>query len=58
MEIKESETIENNQDLVKDMKRAVEYEGDGDTNCIWGLRNGLQRLKKRLWDLEIQERIS
>ena len=49
-EIKESEKIVKYLDLAREQREAVEYEGDGDTNCNW---NGPERLE----ELEIRGRI-
>ena len=44
-------------DLVRELKKIVEHEGDGDTNCSWCAWNGLQKIEKRLEELDIRERI-
>ena len=40
MKIKESEKINKYLDLVREQKETEEYEGVGDTNCIWCTWNG------------------
>ena len=57
VKINENETIDRYLDPARELKRTVEQEGDGDTNCIWYTWNGLQRLEKRLKEQEIRRRI-
>ena len=39
-------------DLARELKKAMEYEGDGDTNCKWCARNNPQKLGKRIGRVE------
>ena len=41
VKIKESEKIDGYLDLAWELKNAVEYESDSDTNCSWCALNGV-----------------
>ena len=44
VKLKESGKRDKYQDLVRDLKKAMELESDGDTDCNWGTRNSHQRI--------------
>ena len=48
-----NEKSDKNLDLARELKKAMEHEGDGDTNCNWCTWNDLQRLGKGLEKLKI-----
>ena len=43
LKINESEKIHTHLDLARELKKKVEYAGDGDTNWSWCTWNGLQK---------------
>ena len=45
VKIKESEKINKYLDLPRELKKAVEHEGEDDTNCSWCTWNGPKRLE-------------
>ena len=49
MKIKEKEKRDKYLDLAKELKKALEHEDDGDTNCNWRTWNGFQKHGKRDW---------
>ena len=49
VDIKESDNIDEYTDLVKELKKTVEHEDDGDTNGSWSLWNHSQKQAKRDW---------
>ena len=58
LKIKESEKISKHLDFARELKKkAVEHEGDGDTNCAWHTWNNLQKLERKAGELEIREKI-
>ena len=46
VKIKESKKVHKYLDLARELKKAVEHEGDGDTNCNWCTWNDPQRLRR------------
>ena len=53
VKIKESENKDKYLDLVKELKKTMEHESDGDTNCKWYARGNLRRIGKEtggLWN--------
>ena len=46
MKIKENEWRNKYLDLARELKKAMEHEGDGDTDCNWCTRNNPQRIEK------------
>ena len=46
VKMKENEKINIYSDLAKELKRIIEHEDGGDTNCSWCTWNGPQRLVK------------
>ena len=53
VEIKESEMIDKYLELARELKMAVEHEGDDDTNFSWCVWNCPQRIGKKIEGLEI-----
>ena len=53
--MKESEKMGKYLDLAREVKKAVEYEGDNDTICSWSAWNDLQRDWGN-WKLEEESR--
>ena len=53
---KENETIDKFLDRVRELKKAVEHEGDGYTDCNWCTWNDLQRLGKKTDGIENQRK--
>ena len=50
VKIRESEKITKYLDLARELKKAVEHEVDGDTNCNWSTWTGPKRLEwKKVW---------
>ena len=47
VKIKENEKKDKYLNLTRELKKATEHEGNGDTNCNWRTWNDLQRLGKR-----------
>ena len=54
VKIKENEKRDKNLDLARKLKKAMEHEGDDDTNCNWCALKNPQGLVKRLEDFEIR----
>ena len=48
VKIKESEKIDKYLNFTRELKSAIEHEGDADTNCSWYTWNGPQTLGKRI----------
>ena len=46
IKLKESEKRDKYQDFAWELRKYIEHEGDGDTNCNWCTRNNPQRLGK------------
>ena len=46
MKLKENEKRDKYLDLVRDLKKTFEHEGDVDTNCIWSTWNNPQSTVK------------
>ena len=46
LKLKESEKRDKYLDLVRELKKTMEHEGDNDTNCNWDTWNNSQRIGK------------
>ena len=58
IKIKENEKRYKYADITRELKKAMEHEGDSDTNCNWCTRNNPQRLGKcagKKWKSEYEE---
>ena len=50
--LKENEKKDKYQDLAEELKKTMEYESDGNTNCNWCFWYSHQRINKGTWGLE------
>ena len=42
--MKENEKIDKYLDLARELKKNMEHESDGDSNCNWGTQHSVQRI--------------
>ena len=57
MKIKESEKVDEYLDFAREQKKVVEHDCDGETIILDALRTVPKRLRKKMKELEITEKI-